>query len=437
MPASSTDHAQLGHKAHVDYRAQISAICSLDMPSSLEFLSRIFLVLLPIVSGVLVFDMYYLIGWYTAYLLAICVEQYLFHKARGRSEFGFYAGILATCFTYACIVASLAVYLWFQDLLMLKFAALLTITASMLRSVLQRSVDWPMLICDATPICFALMIICGSFWWHYDDIDAAIGSGIGAICLSVYFFVAVHQHGQERKRAMAVQEALFQARQTEAIGHLAGGMAHDFNNLLTVTVGNLEMYEKTTDPAERDTLVQEAFIAAQRGGTLTRQLLSYARRTPLNAQPHDPIDIVLPLQDLAMRLMPANLHVSTSLPAGLPAVLLDVAQLENAGLNLILNARDAMTDGGTLTLSAQVTTIKSQPAVSIAIQDTGAGMTKEEIDASVLPFHSSKPRHKGSGLGLSSVKGFVEQSGGELHIDSQINKGTTVTMIFPAAATRS
>jgi signal transduction histidine kinase len=433
MSASTPEITRMASRAKADYSAQITAICSLDTPGSLEFLSRIFLVPLPILSGILIFDMYYLIGWYTAYLLAICVEQYLFHRARGRSEFRFYAAILATCFTYACIVASLAVYLWHQDLLMLKFAAMVTITASMLRSVLQRSIDWPMLICDATPICFAMLIICASFWWLHQDTEAAIASAIGALCLSIYFFVAVRQHAQERKRSMEIQEALFQARQTETIGHLAGGMAHDFNNLLTVTVGNLEMYGKTADPAERDTLIRDAFIAAQRGGTLTRQLLSYARRTPLNAQPNDPIDVVLPLQDLAMRLMPSNIRVSTSLPAGLPPVLLDAAQMENAALNLILNARDAMQSGGTLTLSAKATTIKSQPAVSISIQDTGAGMSKEDVLTSVLPFHSSKPRHKGSGLGLSSVKGFVEQSEGTLDITSKLGVGTTVTMTFPTA----
>jgi len=244
----------------------------------------------------------------------------------------------------------------------------------------------------------------------------------------------------QRKQAEA---QLRQARKMEAIGQLTGGIAHDFNNLLAIIMGNLELlHEKLTAQPRLFEFAQQALKAADRGANLTRRLLAFARRQPLLAQPTDLNKLILGMLDLVRRTLGVTIQIDTELAPDLEPTLVDTDQLETALLNLVINARDAMPQGGRLTLetanvildedyAATQDDLQPGPYVMLVVSDSGVGMAPAILERVIEPFFTTKAPGKGSGLGLSMVYGLVKQSGGHLVIYSELGKGTSVRMYLP------
>ena len=240
----------------------------------------------------------------------------------------------------------------------------------------------------------------------------------------------------------AANDALRQSQKMEAIGQLTGGVAHDFNNLLQVVTGNLEVLLRRL-PAEDARLrraADNAMSGAQRAATLTQRLLAFARRQPLAPKPLLPNHLVEGLSDLMHRTLGEPVSVKLNLAADLWRVEADSNQLENALLNLAVNARDAMGAGGVLTISTANAVVAESDAdedappgqyVSLAVCDTGSGMSETTLARVLEPFFTTKEVGKGTGLGLSMAYGFARQSGGHLRIESSLGRGTTVTIYLP------
>jgi signal transduction histidine kinase/CheY-like chemotaxis protein len=231
------------------------------------------------------------------------------------------------------------------------------------------------------------------------------------------------------------EEQLRQAQKLEAIGQLTGGLAHDFNNLLAVVLGSLEMAadSKSLDPATRR-LIEAAHRAATSGAAQSRRLLSFARRQHLQPRVVDVNTLVRGMLDLVRRSIGSQIEVAAELDPGAGASLIDAGQLEAALLNLAINARDAMPDGGRLLIGTERASIDGAPFVRIAIADTGVGMAPEVAERAFEPFFTTKGEGRGSGLGLSMVYGFVKQSGGQIALDTAIGRGTAFTLLLPCAA---
>ena len=228
-----------------------------------------------------------------------------------------------------------------------------------------------------------------------------------------------------------LEEQLTQARKMEAVGQLTGGVAHDFNNLLTVVLGNIDMMaRKSEDPAQRERRIDAMRQAAERGRDLTRQLLAFSRRQHLSPVTLDVNQLVDGFAPLMRQAVGEAVTLKLSLSKKSICANVDPTQLETALLNLAVNARDAMPDGGTLTIA---TNLKGSQ-VSIEVRDTGVGMTAEVRDRVFEPFFTTKDVGKGSGLGLSQVYGFVRQSEGHVEIDSTPGAGATVRLLLPASA---
>jgi CheY-like chemotaxis protein len=230
----------------------------------------------------------------------------------------------------------------------------------------------------------------------------------------------------------------------EAIGQLTGGVAHDFNNLLTVILGNLETLGIHLPP-EQGRLrraLEQATRGAQRAATLTQQLLAFSRRQPLNPKPTDVNRLVRGLSDLIRRTLHENIAIETVLGAGLWRVEVDAHQLESALLNLAVNARDAMPQGGKLTIettnayiddryASEFAEVEAGQYALICVSDSGTGMPKDVLARAFDPFFTTKPIGEGTGLGLSQVYGFVKQSGGHVKLYSEEGEGTTVKIYLP------
>jgi CheY-like chemotaxis protein len=236
---------------------------------------------------------------------------------------------------------------------------------------------------------------------------------------------------------------LRQAQKMEAIGHLTGGIAHDFNNLLGIMKGNLELLRRHAPLDERGTnYLAEGLDAVARAAALTHRLLAFASRQPLQPRPSDIGDIIGGMEDLLRRTISENIDLEIILDTSAGSVLIDPRQLENAVLNLALNARDAMLKGGRLRIETSVGILDgtglnldantgSGPCQVISVSDTGTGMPDELLQQAFDPFFTTKPFGRGSGLGLSMVHGFVRQSGGQVTMESRIGAGTVVRLYLP------
>ena len=241
-----------------------------------------------------------------------------------------------------------------------------------------------------------------------------------------------------------MEEELRQSQKMEAVGQLTGGLAHDFNNLLTVIIGNLEMLEMSLEDPNQRELLTEAQEAAQDGAKLTSQLLAFGRRQPLNPTTTDVAPLVSNFSDLLRRTLGESVELNIRVTGSGHLCVVDAPQLQNALLNLAINARDAMPHGGNLTIDISRVRLDADYAqmyseirigryVLVAVTDTGSGMSEEVRQRAFEPFFTTKPTGAGTGLGLSMVYGFVKQSGGNIQLYSELGQGTSVRIFLPLA----
>ena len=238
----------------------------------------------------------------------------------------------------------------------------------------------------------------------------------------------------EIKSRQEAEEALRQAQKMEAMGQLTGGVAHDFNNLLMVASSGLDLIERTNDPVRQARLKQGIRQAIDRGASLTQQLLAFARRSPMNPEVVDLGDRVRGMQDLLERSLREDVVVVLEIAPNLWPVEIDPSQFEVALLNIALNARDAMPSGGLITIKAEnepATASRPGDRVRLSVADTGGGAPPEVIAKVFEPFFTTKGVGQGTGLGLSQVYGFARSSGGEAQMESEVGKGTTVSLLIP------
>ncbi len=243
-----------------------------------------------------------------------------------------------------------------------------------------------------------------------------------------------------------LEQQLRQSQKMEALGQLTGGVAHDFNNLLGVIIGNLDLLERQLEQNEAGMKrLKTAQKAALRGADLTKRLLAFSSQQDLHPAPTRLEGAIHNLTELASRVLGPEIKIATAVEKSIPPVLVDAPGLENVLLNLAVNARDAMPNGGSLTIAARLKNLdESYPPVQageikpgnyalLTVSDTGTGMSRETLQRAFEPFFTTKPRGKGTGLGLAMVYGFAKQSGGSVRIYSEVGHGTTVSLILPLA----
>jgi len=284
----------------------------------------------------------------------------------------------------------------------------------------------------------------GSTFWAHVVLDAIRDEGG-----KIIGFAKVTRDITERKQAeqslQQAQAALAQAQKMEALGQLTGGVAHDFNNLLQVISSNLHLAAKDVAGNPRaEVRINNALAGVSRGARLAQQLLAFGRRQALEPKVINVGRFITGMDDMLRRTIGADVEFEIAISGGLWTTLVDPNQVENAVLNLAINARDAMPDGGKLTIEAGNAFLDDSYAaghegvrpgqyVMLAVTDTGSGMPPEIVERVFEPFFSTKPEGKGTGLGLSMVYGLVKQSGGHVKIYSEVGHGTTVKLYFPRA----
>ena len=247
---------------------------------------------------------------------------------------------------------------------------------------------------------------------------------------------------EEAHERELTESRLAQSQRMEALGQLAGGIAHDFNNVLQAVIGGLHLIQRRSVDPDAVKLAHMTEEAAQRGASITGRLLAFARRGALRAEPVPPRPLLEGLQEMLTHTLGAGIVIQIAADQSLPVLLADRAQLETVLVNLAVNARDAMPAGGRLLLEAAAEVVQddTHPArlapgkyLKLAISDTGTGMDAATLARASEPFFTTKPRGQGTGLGLAMARGFVQQSGGGISIESTLGQGTTVILWLPEA----
>ncbi|MDP3737806.1 MAG: PAS domain S-box protein [Hyphomonadaceae bacterium] len=256
-----------------------------------------------------------------------------------------------------------------------------------------------------------------------DEHDALVG------------FAKITRDFTERKRAqLELQQAyeqLAHAQKMEALGQLTGGVAHDFNNLLAVVAGGLKLLQRTSDPARQDEIRGSMQQAVDRGARLTRQLLAFARKHDLESEPIDPAELVAEMRELLQRSLGEDIEIEIVSPPQRWMVKADPRQFELVMLNLTVNARDAMPDGGKLRISIETIDAGGEENVRLTVRDTGTGMPPDVAERAFEPFFTTKEVGKGSGLGLSQVYGFAQQANGRAWIENFPGEGVAIVIELP------
>jgi PAS domain S-box-containing protein len=274
----------------------------------------------------------------------------------------------------------------------------------------------------------------GTFFWASVMIDAIREDG------RLVGFAKITRDITERRETQLklekMQQQLAESQKLDALGQLTGGVAHDFNNLLMIISGSLHTLKKGVDD---DPKLQRALsaieAASRRGAALTSQLLTFARRQSVNPQAVDITERVNAVRDVLNTGVGGAVRLHFDVDRSVWPVMVDVAELETALVNLVINARDAMPDGGTITIAVHNATLSEETDagdyVAVSVGDTGTGIAPDVLSKIFDPFFTTKPIGKGTGLGLSQVHGFAHQAGGTVKVVSELGKGTTITILLP------
>jgi PAS domain S-box-containing protein len=274
----------------------------------------------------------------------------------------------------------------------------------------------------------------GTFFWASVVIDPIYEAG------ELVGFAKITRDITERRNTQlkleAMQKQLAESQKFDALGQLTGGVAHDFNNLLMIISGSLHMLKRgADDEAKIQRAISAIETATKRGAALTNQLLTFARRQSVNPQAIDFADRIAAIREVLDAGVGSSVRLTFDVSGDVWPIRTDVSELETALLNLVINARDAMPDGGTVTIAARNLVLDEDLLVgefiAIDVSDTGLGIPSDVLDKIFEPFFTTKPIGKGTGLGLSQVHGFAHQAGGTIRVASALGKGTTFTILLP------
>ena len=425
----------------------ISRVKRLDKPDNAEIKMRALFLGVSCLLLYFTYDMVEMLVWYAVRMGWLAGYFLLLRQLPDRISF------LQTIFLTSVIVADgflyvgLSIYFWQLEMPVFMAYAMIIITTAMITVVWIRAEEPYLWICDTFAIATCMMTLPIVHYLSGKPVThVLLLAGTFALVL-IYFVFSLWTVWKNRTEFRTAQHIEMERTKVEAMGRLTGGVAHDFNNLLTVILGNIELSRLVEDDKDRDDLLDEAHAAGERAARLTAQLLSFSRQSVLSPREVDVSEVIDSAQKFLMRLLPASVHITrTGDLHSLPMVLLDTSKLEAVVINLAINARDAMPNGGRLKIGAVARQVRSSARMEVLgakpgryvvliVEDEGEGIAKEILDRVTDPFFTTKPVGEGSGLGLSMAKGFAEQSGGTLTIDSEIGEGTRVQIYLPVAST--
>lgn len=388
-----------------------------------------------ITAGGLLLFMY--TGWAGSYLwgcifVAVHAVQYPFLRSRltnGKRVDAIIGGCLFVLVHISFIW--LPTYLAAQSDRNLMLVGLLVLVATAMYHLKRADTQLWLVLAQVVTFASSLVFVSGTHLLRSDQALVQLGIAMVTIMAVAYIGLTMFAVHRQQMELRAANEKIAQEEKMSAIGRLTGGVAHDFNNILTVVKGNLEIYGLLNDDVEKEKVLAEAEDAAGRAITVVAQLLAFARKSRLQPESICMQEFLFETKPLLARALKENVELHLQIEDN-ARVSVDKSQFTAALLNLAINSGDAMPKGGDITISVRsVSQGNNSAKVEVCVTDTGGGIPKKLLDQVTEPFFTTKPVGEGSGLGLSMVKGFAEQSGGEMLLASD-NQGTSVTIVLPS-----
>lgn len=385
--------------------------------------------------------------WCAAILVAMAVYQWLLSHPMAATSAPMRIGVIAATLTNFFLASCFPIYLFSLGDPLFQFVGVAIMCGLALDNIARHSETVRILfgqaamVCGAMLVMGAMLLLAEPSGWNRATIVV-----VCTVSTAIYYHVCVRYVAQSRRALQEAEARYFQARKMEAIGHLTGGIAHDFNNLLTVISGNLELHDELCDPQEKAAALREARRAAASAAKITSELTAFSRKSNLQKVRVAPNEFFGEFSGFVAPVIPDGVQFELSVEPELPAMLIDREKLKTALLNLCLNSVDAMPEGGLLQLEVKKHHLAlpllrddnyELPAgdyCKISVRDNGHGVPDEHKLSVLEPFFTTKEVGEGSGLGLSMVHGFVEQSAGILRFFSSVapgKSGTRVEMLLP------
>ena len=412
------------------YGDQIRYLRDLERPGDPLFLMQVALVLSVCFAGYLYLGVWEAVLWAFAYTSFQFLEKVSVWMVPEEANFRQYSIVLAVMFIEACIYCAMSVFLWFYGTDVTKFGAVALITAAAMHSTQNRAAFRSILSVFLLPNAAAFCAI--AVWSAIGQTEFSTGFIfiLIASAITTFFLVAYTQAHLKEAQAKETAEALSQAQKSDTIGKLTADIAHDFNNLISVASSNLQLSLETKDASEARWFTTNAQKAINACSDLTANMLAFGRKAPLRPSPLKMVAVIDDLRQFTDRLVPSNIEITYHLPPEACTVRADPSMLKNALLNLVINAADALEEGGKIRVSVRGL---ASGAATITVSDDGPGIPAELQSRVFEPFFSTKSELGNSGLGLSMVQGFAAQSNGDVRIETGAGRGTAVTITLPCA----
>jgi len=378
--------------------------------------------------------------WIVVHYAFVALERWVTWQFRESDSRAALALIIVLNLCIGITFAAMPVYLWHQDVEPYQFAGMVLLVGSTLNTFLVRSQLWFQAICFVGPNSLAIALIAFDIARNAPNRAESLTVSVVAAAIITYLAIAILQGMKAHRRFIDTRDRLVQSQKMEALGNLAGGMAHDFNNILNVIMATLDLAQEENDVTSIRRSLDQARASAERGTSLIRQVLSFARKSRLESNRIDPRAVMETVESMSRRLVPDRIGLSFAIAPGVRAIRTDEGALVSAILNLVLNARDAIEGQGNINVTCFTSAgpgPDSEDAaspvehVAFRVRDSGRGIPPDLIGRVTDPFFTTKRNREGTGLGLSMVAGFAAQSGGDLRIESEPGMGTSVTILLP------
>ena len=402
--------------------------------TSLQFLAQVSLLLVCSITGWWALGLWQMMVWFFVYYSSVALEKlWLARLPEQMSRRSFFL-VLAFLTVNAFLFNALPLFLWFQDNDVLKYATLALVAGTMLHSFLTRarcpSVLSCYLIADAT----TFLILCYGIFLKFGLSGEFLAAAVFAVAIASYFVVGLLEaHMRENRLAQSIHEQT-QAQCNEILVRLTDRVSHDFNNLLSVISGSLQLLRDTDDEGERSDLIETALSASTHISELIRRMQAIGQRAHLDPEPINTAETLRALRSSLAPILPKTIELKIEVSETTPWIHADAKMLQTALLALILNARASMPNGGQLVVNAQRSEERPTGLVEISVSDTGTGIPVQIRERVFDPFFTTGRLGEGSGFDLAMVKGFVEQSGGNIDLGSFAEQGTCVTLQLPITA---
>ncbi len=421
-------------------RAEIASIANAEPIGSTLYATHLGLLFFGAVGVFLLFDRQEFLIAYVVYAFLLTAEKSLAATTVNKRDTSAYPVILAMLFLRSTAFNVIVLLVWRIEGDLFKFAALALLVSATINIMVFHATYRAVMACVVAPIVATFVAITAGILASEGWSAASVGAVAVSVCVVPYFALALLAAQDRWRELNSTRDALEQSQRMDAIGRVASGVSHDFNNVLSVVAGNLHLLETASDPHERAKLIKSATEAVEGGASLSRQLLTMGKQQALMPEAVRLDAVIDTFVVFCRNVFPASISIQVSHPNEQIAIFADPNLLQSTLLNIALNAKAAMEDTGELKVEYRKTPLpsgrkqgQSRLFACISLTDTGRGMNEQTALRAFEPFFSTKTSEGGSGLGLPMVKGYVEQSNGEVALTSVEGIGTTVELYLPLA----